>query len=93
MSLNAFYNYVEKENRNSPVHTFEASFWHNITKGQRITLGGKLVLRPQYNERNLQKRYLGMLLDKKRMKNLFISTTNKWLIFMDLMRYLQVKAS
>lgn len=65
MSLNAFYNYVEKENRNSPVHTFEASFWHNITKGQRITLGGKLVLRPQYNERNLQKTLLGNALGQK----------------------------
>lgn len=55
MSFNAFYNYVEKEKSNIPVHTFETSFWHNINKAQRITLGGKLVLRPQSNERSLLK--------------------------------------
>lgn len=55
ISLNAFYNYVEKENRKSPVHTFEASLWHNINKAQRITVGGKFILRPQSNDRNLQK--------------------------------------
>lgn len=54
-TLNEFYNYIETENLNAPIHTFEANVWHKIGLNHRITLGGKYVVRPQSTDRFLQK--------------------------------------